>query len=302
MKLASRESRVEAQVAPEVGMVCCSLRHGADELLGQRGGLKKYAESGSTMGIPFLYPWANRLRGFEYEAAGRRVELDPDSPLVRKDPNGLPIHGLLAASPYWEVSARSADGDGAKLAARLDFAAHDELMAAFPFPHAVEMEVTLRGSGLVIATTVTPTGDVPVPVSFGFHPYLQLPGTPRPEWQIAVPVRRHIEVDERKIPTGRTKPVRIEAGPLGERSFDDGYSELDRPARFALWGGGRRLVVEFVRGYDFAQLFAPPDQELIAFEPMTAPTNALVSGDGLRFVEPGRAFTATFMVAIDSAR
>jgi galactose mutarotase-like enzyme len=44
-------------------MVCCSLRHRGDELLGQRRGLAAYAATGSTMGIPFLHPWANRLDG-----------------------------------------------------------------------------------------------------------------------------------------------------------------------------------------------------------------------------------------------
>ena len=96
--------------------------------------------------------------------------------------------------------------------------------------------------------------------------------------------------------------MRIEAGPLGERSFDDAFSDLNRPARFALWGGGRRLVIEFVKGYDFAQLYGPADQDLICFEPMTAPTNALVSGDGLRLVEPGGTFSAAFVVAVEAAR
>lgn len=301
--LSSEDAGLEAELAPGVGMICCSLRHQGEELLGQRGGLARYAETGSTMGIPLLHPWANRLSGFSYEAAGRRVELDPDSPLLRKDPNGLPIHGLLNASPHWVVSDASGEAGGARLAARLDFAAHEELLAAFPFPHAIELVAIVSGSGLTIATTIEATGEVPVPVAFGFHPYLRLPGVPRPRWQAAFPVRRRLELDERLIPTGRSEPVRIEPGPLGERSFDDAFCELDRPPRFALWGGGRRMVIELAKGYEFAQVFGPSDQELICFEPMTAPTNALVDGSpGMRYVEPGRRFTATFLLAVEAAR
>jgi aldose 1-epimerase len=301
--LGSSDASLEAEFAPGVGMIGCSLRHSGEELLGQRGGLAKYAETGSTMGIPLLYPWANRLSGFSYEATGRRVELDPESPLIRRDPNGLPIHGLLNGSPQWVVSDASAARDGARLAAALDFAAHEELLAAFPFPHVLEMEVTVTGSALTIATTVEATGDVPVPVSFGFHPYLRLPELPRAQWQVALPVRRRLELDERLIPTGRSEPVRIEPGPLGERSFDDAFGELGRPARFALWGGGRRIAVEFAKGYEFAQVYGPADQELICFEPMTAPTNALVGGgERLRTVEPGGRFTARFSVAVDATR
>src|ERR1700730_1169603 len=83
---------VEATFAPGVGMIGCSLLHAGEELLAQRGGLTRYAEAGSTMGIPLLHPWANRLHGLEYEVEGTSVRLDPDRSPVRLDPNGLPIH------------------------------------------------------------------------------------------------------------------------------------------------------------------------------------------------------------------
>ena len=48
-------------------MVCRSLRYDQVELLELRRGLETYAEAGKTMGIPLLYPWANRLDRFGYE-------------------------------------------------------------------------------------------------------------------------------------------------------------------------------------------------------------------------------------------
>ena len=56
----------------------------------------------------------------------------------------------------------------------------------------------------------------------------------------------------------------------------------------------------FNRGYPFAQLYAPPGEDLIAWEPMTAPTNALLSGDGLRLLAPGESLTASFAIAVAS--
>jgi hypothetical protein len=50
--LSCPDAATEATFAPGVGMIGCSLRHRGAELLGQRGGLAKYAEHGSTMGIP----------------------------------------------------------------------------------------------------------------------------------------------------------------------------------------------------------------------------------------------------------
>ena len=89
-----RSGELEAAFAPEAGMVGCSLTHRGDELLGQRKGLEEYARSGSTFGIPFLHPWANRLSGFGYAVGGQEVALDRDSPLLRVEEHGLPIHGL----------------------------------------------------------------------------------------------------------------------------------------------------------------------------------------------------------------
>src|SRR3954466_2512101 len=89
--LRAHASELEAAFAPGAGMVGCSLRHRGEELLGQRGGLAKYAEAGASMGIPLLHPWANRLDGMRYSAGGRQVELDPETMPVRLDPNGLPI-------------------------------------------------------------------------------------------------------------------------------------------------------------------------------------------------------------------
>ena len=296
--LISHEAELEATFAPGIGMIGCSLKHAGDELLGQRGGLARYEATGSTMGIPLLHPWANRLSGFSYAAAGRAVELDADSPLIKTDPNGLPIHGLLGASPYWELLGADADSGSARLSARLDFGAHPELLEGFPYPHELRIDASLRGSTLAIRATITPNGNLAVPLSFGFHPYFVLPDVPRADWHVELPVRSRLITDERGIPTGETEPVDIEPGPLGERTFDDGYTDLADPPRFVLAGGGRRITLELLGGYRYAQVYAPAD-DLIAFEPMTAPTNALVSGTDLQVVPPGESRSATFSVSVE---
>jgi aldose 1-epimerase len=295
--LGSAGGELEAAFATGLGMIGCSLRHRGDELLGMRGGLRKYAETGSSFGIPLLHPWANRLSGFAYRVAGREVELDPGTGPLRLDEHGLPIHGLLAASPHWQVVEAEADPQSARLVARLDFAARRELLAGFPFPHLLEQEVELEDGRLSIATTLR-AGDRPVPVSFGYHPYLRLPGVPRERWEVTLPVRRRAVLDDRGIPTGDGEPVDFQPGPLGERTFDDLFDQLDEPAVFVLTGGGRRIDLRLDAGYPFAQVYAPPGQDFICFEPMTAPTNALVSGDRLELVERGGAYAATFSIAV----
>jgi aldose 1-epimerase len=296
--LISHECDLRVVFVPGAGMVGCSLTHRGEELLGQRGGLEAYRERGSTFGIPLLYPWANRLAGPRYSVGGREVELDPVRSPLRFDPNGLPIHGVLTAYPLWSIVGRSPGNGRAALAARLDYAAHEELMAAFPFPHEVHVQAELEHDTLTVATILLPTGDVPVPVSFGWHPYLRLPGVDRADWLVELPVRRRAVLDDRGLPTGRTEPVTIEPGPLGDRTYDDHFVELTSPATFGLEGGGRRIELELGQGYPVTQVFAPPGEDYICFEPMTAPVNALVSGDGLRSVPPGGSFRAEFKVRV----
>src|SRR5262249_25094319 len=122
---------LEAVFVPEAGMVGCSLRHRGEELLGQRGGLDAYVRERKTMGIPLLYPWANRVGQRRFVVAGREVVIDPDATPLRLDGNGLAMHGLLTAASGWQVVRH----DRTVLAAAFDFAAQPALMAAFPFAH-----------------------------------------------------------------------------------------------------------------------------------------------------------------------
>ena len=77
-----------------------------------------------------------------------------------------------------------------------------------------------------------------------------------------------------------------ERAPFGERSFDDLFAVGEGPVAFGLAGGGRELAVELRAGYPYAQVFAPTGEDFICFEPMTAPVNALRSGEGLRLAAP----------------
>ena len=47
-----------------------------------------------------------------------------------------------------------------------------------------------------------------------------------------------------------------------------------------------------------AQVYAPPEEQFICFEPMTAPTDALVSGHRLHSVAPGDALQAEFRLRV----
>jgi aldose 1-epimerase len=299
LTLSSGDGEIEAAFVPEAGMVGCSLLHRGAEVLGQRGGLARYAAERSTMGIPLLHPWANRVAERRFEVAGVNVDLDKAATPPSVDPHGLPIHGLLAAAKGWRVERHESSVDGGVLAAAFDFGAQPDLIAAFPFPHDLSLEATLRGTALTISTTVEPSGDVEVPISFGYHPYLRLPGVDRANWRIEIPVRERLVLDADKLPTGAREPAHLEDGPLGSRTFDDEFVARKSSAPMVLEGGSRRIEVALLSGYPYTQVYAPADDDVVALEPMTAPTDALIAGGAeLPLVAPGESFRAEFSITV----
>ena len=286
-------SSLTATYVPNAGMIGTSLNDGGVELLGQRRGLQAYVSNGKSMGIPILYPWANRLSSNGYGVDGAVVTLTPGTGGVRTDQHGVPIHGTLAGYPDWQVTTKLES----RLTAELDYAARPGLLATFPFPHLLELDVTLENRALTVKTTVTATTGSRVPLCFGFHPYLQIPDVPRAEWQIETPAMRLRPVNAWGIPTDAIEEHKQTAETLGNKIFDDGYDEVKPGSVFAVSGGDRRIEVHFDEGYTAAQVFAPGDDDVVCFEPMAAPTDSLRRG-GYRVVPPGESAVAQFRIKV----
>jgi aldose 1-epimerase len=287
-----RSDLLEVTFRPAVGMVGTSLRHRGQEVLALPGGLEGY-RAGDVTGLPLLAPWANRLGARRYEVGAVVVDLDGLD--LYTDDQGLPIHGTMTAQEGWVVSVV----DDRSLRSRFDFGARDDLLASFPFPHEIHMDVDVHGATLTVVTALVPTVGRAVPVAFGYHPYLRLPGVARHDVRLGLPARRRFVLDRRQLPTGATRPELPEDEPVGTRVLDDLF-ELGDDRQLSLTGGGRRLVLTLEEGYPYAQVFAPPGADFVCLEPMTAPVNVLVDG-GYAVARPGGRYTARFSIRLEDA-
>ncbi len=296
-----------ATFLPELGLLGASLTHDGHEYLSLHGGVDFYRQHHTT-GLPLLHPWANRLARPRYNVGDTWVEFDERPPVYMLD--GLPIHGTMNAAAGWEIEAEFADSTRAMLQVRFAFGDHPAQLASFPFPHDLVVFVELSDLGLRVTTTIHATGAVDVPVSFGWHPYFVLPGVERRDLTVVLPDREHLELDGAGLPTGGSTHEAASTHLLGdgslETTFDDLYRLVDEVGgrRLAIEGPApdapsrQRLVIELDELYPYAQVYAPAGASFVALEPMTAPVNALVSGDH-RIVPAGETASASLVIRVE---
>jgi aldose 1-epimerase len=302
IRLVDSSHAVEVSICPSVGNIAFDIRAHGKAILMSPPSLGEWKQKPSQAGVPFLAPWANRLDGDAYWANGKRYLLNRDVVEIRRDPAGLPIHGLLLFASAWQVKRLQADAQAAEVTSRLEFWKHPEWMAQFPFAHSIEMTHRLSGGILEVRTTIENHSTDPMPLVIGFHPWYQMPDAPRDQWKVRLPVREHYVLSRKLIPTGETKPLDLpNPMALAGRQLDDVFGGVDSNSEFSLEANGRKISVRFGPKFPIAIVYAPDTRDVVCFEPMTGLTNGFnLAHDGLfknlQSVPPGAGWTESFWI------
>lgn len=307
VRLTDSAHRIEVLVAPSFGNNAYRMTaNGKPVFWSPPKTIAELKAKPAFMGNPFMAPWANRIDGNAYFANGRRFLLNPDLDNYGTDGNGLPIHGLLKYADEWKVVSVRADANEAVVTSRLEFWRRPDWMAQFPFAHTVEMTYRLAGGMLEVETAIENLSGEPMPVSVGYHTYYQINDAPRDEWKVRLGARERLELSDKLVPTGESKPV-ADAGPLslGTTKLDDLFGNLVRDkqgrAVFSVEGAREKISVIFGEKYSIAVVYAPPGRDFICFEPMSAPTNAFnLAHEGLfkelQSIPPGETWRESFWI------
>ncbi len=282
--------------------------HGKNILYFPDSDLAEFQKKPGLSGIPFLAPWANRLSEEDFWANGKKYTFNMTLGNVR---GPIPIHGLLATSPLWEVMEVKADPQSAHVTSRLQFWKYPDLMAQWPFAQEYEMTYQLSAGTLEVRLTVNNLSAEPMPIVLGFHPYYRIPDVPRDEWTASLAARKMVLADDHLLATGEFKPLDLPNPlPLKGHPLDTGFTDLERDAdgraHFSIEAGGKKVEALFGPKYPAAVIYAPPapagqTRDFICFEPMTGITNAVnLHHEGkypdLQILAPGAKWTESFWV------
>ncbi|WBU36737.1 aldose 1-epimerase family protein [Homoserinibacter sp. YIM 151385] len=240
-----------------------------------------------------LAPWPNRVRDARWTHAGEELRL-----AVTEPKSGCASHGLLRNTPYRLLAQRPGE---------LELGALIAPQQGWPFALETRVVYAIEPDGIRVTHRARNLGAEPAPWAVGAHPYLRVGETPSEQLSVAIRGGSALELDERLLPV-REVPVEgtaldlREPHPASQLELNTAYRvELDgdaartEVARLTAPDGSATVLwqgpgMSWLQAYTFRGW---PDEAgggprlAIALEPMSAAPDALNSGEGLVWIEPG---------------
>lgn len=286
-------------VRAEIGSVAAVLRsltvRGADLTLPIPAG----EAPGMCNGV-ILSPWPNRVRAARWMLDGEAQQLDITEPT-----RGGALHGLLQFAEY-AVTEQSSDG--VTLAATI-FPQH-----GWPFLLETWVRYELAPDGLTVSHGARNLSAARAPYATGSHPYLRVGDAPIAELELTVAASTYFAVDERLDPTGELDvagtPYDVRTPKrVGGLAFDTAFGGVQHTnvangrgdVAWLTAPDGSRTILWQSTDWGYLQVFTTHEMpaaggriDAIAVEPMTAPPDALNSGQGLIWIEPGETWQGSW--------
>lgn len=247
-----------ATIAPDRGALVTSFKVRERELLYLDQETFLDVSRNVRGGIPVLFPSPGRLTDDRWQHEQRSGTLKQ--------------HGFARTLPWEVVSATDPS-------VILQLKSSDATLAAYPWPFAATLEVSIAASRLRLTMLLENTGEYAMPFALGYHPYLA----------VADKERAAIETDA----TQQFDNITNRAGPFA--GFDLTAAELDlhlpdqkqRHMTLALADGGR-ITVRGSADFSYWVVWTVAGKDYVCIEPWTAPGNALNTGERLLTLAAGR--------------
>lgn len=271
---------------------------------GERDVLQPYAIDAicdGAHGAP-LIPWPNRLADGRYSFGGSDYQVALTEP-----EKGNAIHGLLRWR-NWRLLDRSDT--------RVVVGSRLHPLTGWSWPLEVSIAYSLGEDGLSVETRASNIGEAPCPYACGQHPYLS-PGAGETLDRCSLEFRAGIRIltdEQRQLPVGREPVGGSEYDfhtprQIGSLAADYAFTDLERDAAGLAWlrlgcPDGRTVELWADRSYPVFEVYTAdtltPDRRRrgLGAEPMSAPPNALATGEMLVRLEPGQEHLARWGVRL----
>jgi aldose 1-epimerase len=277
------QARMRLASGLETGLLDCPPLEQAVRKLD--GGPDDFVGSASySLGAAILLPYANRITGAP--GPDRTIEA-PLGPLHARLPRNwggkapgarqYAMHGLLLDRRADRLDDLSTP-DEAVLKAEIEAG---DFAGRWPSRTALTIRIGLGAGRLELRVSARNTGEGPLPMGIGWHPYFAFPSGDRRQARLRLPARRRLEVGnyDEVLPTGRILDLQgtdhdfSQGRALGDLYLDDCFIDLARTTDGAIAcriedpAAGHGLhVASRSPGVKAIQAYAPPDKAFVALE------------------------------------
>lgn len=244
-----------------------------------------------------LVPWPNRTAGGRWTWNGLPQQLALSEPAA-----GNAIHGLLRHTLH-------RPGERAPDAVTLHAVVAPQPGWPVPLDTSVRYSVSSGGAvdagGLTVTHTVCNVGAEAVPFGVGAHPYLCAGGAATDDCTLTLAATTALPLRD-GLPAGQPTPLADGVFPLRGAELDHAFggcvpADGDDRVRHRLASADAAVELWADPDFGWVQVFTPDDHpgrgRAVAVEPMTCPPDALNSGVGLRTLEPGQTWSASWGIS-----
>ncbi|HSZ24448.1 MAG TPA: hypothetical protein VK766_01955 [Cytophagaceae bacterium] len=246
-----------------------------------------------------LFPFPNRLKDGQYCIENKVYQVAINSYLENHA-----IHGLVQESDFKVLDQVQLEEE-ALLRLYYQTSGKEE---GYPFKVKIIIEYKLDKDGFSCRTTIENKDQQNIPVGDGWHPYIKT-GSKIDDCFLTLSVEGFYEVDDRKIPIGKIiqETTFLTSTQISTTKFDTCYKGIettDKILKTILEDPNHNISIVLwqltgERGYNYVQVYTPPDRKSIAIEPMTCLANAFNNLEGLIVLAPNEKVDLLFGVRLE---
>ena len=247
------------RIVPERGGLITEWRCNNHEIL--YFDLDRFKTKGKSVrgGIPILFPICGDLTGDLLQLPQGKFQMNQ--------------HGFARDMP-WKINALSLESGFS-----LELTDTEKSRASFPFLFLIKIQVKLNNNTLVMKTLVYNRGREKMPFSFGLHPYFQ--------------VNNLENVVIKGLPETCTNHE-----DMSVTSTNSQLSRLSDGVDFLTYSNGSVSLIDEDNGasiemqnqypMDLSVFWTDPPRKMVCMEPWTGPRGALLNGNRMLVLEPGK--------------